>query len=75
VHDAAFFERRGVPAVPVVSEAFLHAGGFQARALFAEDYPLVWTPHPVVQLDRAGIRELAEATAGAIAARLVAPGG
>ncbi len=73
MHDAAFLERRGIPAVPVVTEAFLRAAEFQAKALFGEPYPFVVTPHPVVQLDREGIRRLAEGALDAIVGRLVAP--
>jgi len=57
----------------VVTEAFLRAAEFQAKALFGEPYPFVVTPHPVVQLDREGIRRLAEGALDAIVGRLVAP--
>lgn len=73
MHDAAFFERRGVPAAPVATEEFRLAAEFQAKALFAEPYPIVWTPHPVAQLDRESIRALAAGAVEAIRARLVAP--
>lgn len=73
MHDAAFFERWGVPAAPVVTRDFLGAGGFQAKALFGEDYPIVATPHPVAHMEKAELEELARGAIEEIAARLIAP--
>ena len=65
-------ERWGVPAAPVVTAEFRGAAEFQAKALFGEPYPLVVTAHPVVHLDREGIRALAQDSIEAIVARLTA---
>jgi hypothetical protein len=72
LHDAAFFERWGVPAVPVVTSDFLGAGEFQAKALFAEPYPIIATPHPVAHMDKEELEKLARDAIEAIAGRLMA---
>lgn len=72
MHDAAFFERWGVPAAPVVTSDFLGAGEFQAKALFADPYPIIATPHPVAHMEKEELEKLARDAIEAIAGRLMA---
>ncbi|MFC1491075.1 hypothetical protein ACFLQ0_00595 [Nitrospinota bacterium] len=62
-----------MPAVPVVTRDFLQAGEFQAKALFAEPYPIVATAHPVAHMEKDELEQLAQETIEEIAFRLVAP--
>jgi hypothetical protein len=71
LHDAAFFERWGVPAAPVVTREFLQAGEFQAKALFGGDYPIVFTPHPVAHMEKEEFSRLAQDALEGIAGRLM----
>jgi hypothetical protein len=55
-----------------VTGEFLQAGEFQAKALFSEPYPIVSTVHPVAQMERAELDQLALDALDAIAGRLSA---
>ena len=47
MHDAITFDRRGVPAVAVLSEPFANTGRMMARTHKLPDYRFALIPHPV----------------------------
>jgi hypothetical protein len=75
VHDAVIFERRGIPAVVLVTEPFLPMARGQAKILGMPDVRIVAVQHPLAHVDEAGIRARGAAVARAVAAALaVRPG-
>jgi len=73
MRDATEIERRGTPAVAVVTQPFrITAASMAARQGYA-GAPFVVIEHPLASLDRAQIRLQAAAAAGEIAALLSAP--
>jgi hypothetical protein len=58
VHDTVEFEKRGIPATVVITEAFRSAAEFQFRAKGMERHPYVELPHPVSNLGEEEMQEL-----------------
>lgn len=56
-------ERRGVPALAVMTETFVSAAQVMAGALGAEDYAFAVIDHPVSSASDAQLRERARRTA------------
>jgi hypothetical protein len=56
VADGILLERRGVPAVSVVTPAFELSASAMAQAYGFPGYRFATTPHPVASLDRSEIR-------------------
>ena len=50
VHDTVEFERRGIPATVVITQAFRNAAEFQFRGRGMEGHPYVELPHPISNL-------------------------
>jgi hypothetical protein len=71
VHDIAFFESRGLPAVFVASHEFEDAASAQARSL-GTDPVGVFVPHPIQDRTDDEMIELADAAAGAVVSGLEA---
>jgi hypothetical protein len=70
LRDAVAFERLGVPATVVITDAFVgHVARF-ADALGLPGYPALVVPHPVSSKDHDHLARLAEGLAGAAAAHL-----
>ena len=71
MHDGIQFERRGVPAVVLVTEPFVGA----ARAMAALDglaqFPFVTLPHPTAELSPEAVRRSAHAVADQVVAILL----
>ena len=59
VHDTVEFEKRGIPAAVIITEAFRKTAVFQFRAKGMEGHRYVELPHPVSSLTREAMRELA----------------
>jgi hypothetical protein len=72
VHDVVRLEQLGVPTAAVATEPFVDEALEQAAALGMPSYRMVFVPHPIQLLDRAGVRALADAAFPAIEARLTA---
>ncbi len=72
VHDVVRFEKAGVPAVNIGTDAFVDEADEQSRLLGMPGYEMVWLPHPVATLDENGVRELARRTAARIVEMLTA---
>ena len=58
MHDAISLEKKGVPTVAVISEAFVGNANMVARLSGIPDYPYMVLPHPVSSLDEQGIQKL-----------------
>ena len=50
VHDTVEFEKRGIPATVVITQAFRNAAEFQFRGRGMEAHPYVELPHPISNL-------------------------
>jgi hypothetical protein len=70
LHDAIAFERLGVPATVVITDAFIgHVARF-AENLGLPGYPTLVVPHPVSSKDDVHLQRLAAGLADAAAAQL-----
>jgi len=58
VHDTVEFEKRGIPATTIVTEAFKKTAVFQFRAKGMEGHPFIQLPHPVSNLSPGEMREV-----------------
>ena len=58
VHDTVEFEKRGIPATVVITQAFHNAAEFQFRGKGMEGHPYVELPHPISNLTRDEMREV-----------------
>jgi len=58
VHDTIEFEKRGVPATTIVTEAFRKTAVFQFRAKGMDGHPFILLPHPVSNLSSGEMREV-----------------
>ena len=58
VHDAIEFEKRGIPATVIITQAFRNACVFQFRTKGMAGHPYVELPHPVSNLTPAQMREV-----------------
>lgn len=71
MHDGIQFERRGVPAVVLVTEPFVGA----ARAMAALDglpqFPFLTLPHPTAELRADAVRRAAHLVADQVVAILL----
>jgi hypothetical protein len=59
VHDTVEFEKRGIPATVVITEAFRNAAVFQFRSRGMNGHPYIELPHPVSNLKREEMQALA----------------
>ena len=53
------FEREGVPAVGVMTSAFVDGAELMGQACGAPDYPFAVIPHPVGSLEEDGVAQQA----------------
>jgi hypothetical protein len=58
VHDTIEFEKRGIPATVIITQAFTNACVFQFRGKGMENHPYVELPHPISNLKAHEMREL-----------------
>ncbi len=58
VHDTIEFEKRGIPAAVVITQAFRNAAVFQFRAKGMPGHPYIELPHPISNLKPDEMREL-----------------
>ena len=70
--DAISFEKRGVPAVAVVTEPFLATGRAMAELHGVPEYAFVVVPHPFGSLTADEVRARADAAVDRIEALLLA---
>ena len=50
VHDTIEFEKRGVPATVIITQAFRNAAVSQFRSKGMDGHPFIELPHPVSNL-------------------------
>ena len=58
VHDAIEFEKRGIPAAVIITQAFRNAAAFQFKSKGMEGHAYVELPHPVSNLTPQEMRAL-----------------
>ena len=58
VHDAIEFEKRGIPAAVIITQAFRNAALFQFKSKGMEGHAYVEMPHPVSNLTPEQMRAL-----------------
>lgn len=61
VHDTVEFERRGIPATVIITQAFRNACVFQFRSRGMPGHPYIELPHPISNL---GADEMRTVTLG-----------
>ncbi|HET9662756.1 MAG TPA: hypothetical protein VFP00_00900 [Burkholderiales bacterium] len=58
MHDTVEFEKRGIPATVVITQAFRNAAEFQFRGKGMEGHPYIELPHPISNLKPGGMKAL-----------------
>ena len=58
VHDTIEFEKRGIPATTVITQAFKNAAVFQFRAKGMPGHAYIELPHPISNLTVDQMREV-----------------
>jgi hypothetical protein len=58
VHDAIEFEKRGIPAAVIITQAFRNAALFQFKSKGMEGHAYIELPHPVSNLSPDDMRAL-----------------
>jgi len=58
VHDTIEFEKRGIPATVIITQAFKNATVFQFRSKGMEGHPYIEMPHPISNLSPEEMRLL-----------------
>lgn len=58
VHDTIEFEKRGIPATVIITEAFRKAAIFQFGSKGMEGHPYIELPHPISNLKPEDMKEL-----------------
>ncbi len=59
VHDTIEFEKRGIPATVIITQAFRNACIFQFKGKGMEGHPYIELPHPISNLKPDEMRALA----------------
>ncbi len=70
MHDGIHTEKAGIPSATICTDRFTHTAQAMAKMWGAPDYPTLYTPHPIENLDRAQLRQRAETLATEVAAVL-----
>jgi hypothetical protein len=70
VHDTIEFEKRGIPATVIITEAFRNAALFQFKSKGMEGHAYIEMPHPVSNLSPADMRALSLKYVDALARQL-----
>ena len=72
VHDTVEFEKRGIPATVIITQAFRNAAIFQFRSKGMEGHPYVELPHPISNLKPEQMREVVLRFVDLVVAQLTA---
>ena len=59
VHDTIEFEKRGIPATVIITQAFKNACVFQFKGKGMEGHPYIELPHPISNLQPDEMRGVA----------------
>ena len=71
VHDTVEFEKRGVPATVVITQAFRKAAEFQFRGRGMAGHEYIELPHPISNLTPEEVRQLALSRVDEVARQLL----
>ena len=63
-------EQAGLPSATICTDRFIPTANAMAKMWGAADYPTIFTPHPIENLERPALRERAEGLAAEVAAIL-----
>ncbi|MCW5575162.1 MAG: hypothetical protein KIT13_03610 [Burkholderiales bacterium] len=58
MHDTIEFEKRGIPATVVITQAFRNAAVFQFKGKGMEGHPYIELPHPISNLKPEEMKEV-----------------
>ena len=58
VHDTIEFEKHGIPATVIITQAFRNAAVFQFKGKGMEGHPYIELPHPISNLKPEEMREV-----------------
>ncbi len=72
VHDTIEFEKRGIPATVIITQAFRNACVFQFKGKGMEGHPYIELPHPISNLKPEEMRALTLEYVDQVARQLVA---
>jgi hypothetical protein len=71
LHDAVIADRRGVPAVSVMTTAFVDAAEVMARVQGVPDHRFAVIEHPISNANDAGLVDRAEKAVATVVAVLI----
>ena len=74
MHDGIHVEKAGLPSATILTDTFRPGGLAIARLWGAEDYPTIYTKHPISQLSPAETRARAEEIAPQVVAVVTGAG-
>ena len=60
MHDGIHLDKAGIPAVTICTDIFIETSHAMAQMWGAQDYPLIFTEHPISHLTRQQLRQRAE---------------
>ena len=72
VHDTVEFEKRGIPATVIITQAFRNACVFQFRSKGMAGHPYIELPHPISNMSEDEMREVTLKEVDALVKQLVA---
>ena len=72
VHDTVEFEKRGIPATVIITQAFRNACIFQFRSKGMAGHPYIELPHPISYMTEDEMREVTLKEVDALVKQLVA---
>jgi hypothetical protein len=70
VHDTIEFEKRGIPAAVIITQAFRNAAIFQFKSKGMEGHAYIEMPHPVSNLSADEMRAVTLKTVDDVARQL-----
>jgi hypothetical protein len=72
VHDTVEFEKRGIPATVIITQAFRNACIFQFRSKGMAGHPYIELPHPISNMTEDEMRAATLREVDALVKQLVA---
>ena len=74
MHDCIHAEKAALPSPTILTDTFRPTGLTMARLWGADDYPIIFTEHPISQLSPEATRQRAKEIAPQVAAVLTGAG-
>lgn len=74
MHDGIHIENAGTPSATICTDRFIPTATGMANMWGAPDYPTIYTPHPIENLDRPALRTRAQQLAPLIVQVLTGEG-